>query len=590
MKLNEVTIVESRQSLVEAQMYESRKILIESMSGLNVQQRKIVQGIYNEFEPLIREIKLTEATLTPDQIEKMFGDVEQTATSQGGNRTGLGKAKDVPAKVSEILGKMGTWVQNTTPVKGFDEKFEKLKKDIRAKAGDDSKFIKSIDAMSKFAKENPGKTAAIIGVLTAVASVVGGPLGGAIAGQVLRGATELLKGEKLSTAIGKGLKTAAFGFLTGAALEAVGGALAGLRADVIMKDAFAEVSFGATRTMTDGFNTFTRTLEGINIKVLPEDAEKINEIMKIISGGDDRGKVAAWYRLQQIAAEIRSGAYSDVMREAGVKALNNDEFYNAIKTATKGITAAAQGMVAAAGVKGDAKGAKKESTEFYKTKLSEGQVYLLFNKLENIQLLAEAEAEQDAKPAPEGEPEQKEKKPGFFSRMGKNLTTKITADKLNKAWKKAGSPTDSNELANFLRQQGVSDEVLTPVYKQMKLKVPAAPKQTDPNAKQTSATGQSGGTTGQTGATGQSGGTAGGKTSPTGQTDGAAVKKAAQGFSYNDVKSHIAKLTAKDKRRLLTYLGKSKPSSTTAKAPTKKPATQPAGIKQGGYQTTGPTA
>jgi hypothetical protein len=58
--------------------------------------------------------------------------------------------------------------------------------------------------MGEWAKANPGKTAAIIGVLTTLAAVAGGPAGGAIAGQILKGAAELMKGEKLSTAVGKG--------------------------------------------------------------------------------------------------------------------------------------------------------------------------------------------------------------------------------------------------------------------------------------------------------------------------------------------------------------------------------------------------
>ena len=55
------------------------------------------------------------------------------------------------------------------------------------------------------------------------------------------------------------------------------------------------------------------------------------------------------------------------------------------------------------------------------------------------------------------------------------MTTKVTADKLNSAWKKAGSPTDSDAVANILRQQGVDDKVLAPVYKQLGAKLPSAP-------------------------------------------------------------------------------------------------------------------
>ena len=59
-----------------------------------------------------------------------------------------------------------------------------------------------------------------------------------------------------------------------------------------------------------------------------------------------------------------------------------------------------------------------------------------------------------------------------IKRVGKNLTTKVTADKLMSAWKKAGSPTDSAAVADVLRNAGVSDEVLAPAFKAMKIKLP----------------------------------------------------------------------------------------------------------------------
>jgi hypothetical protein len=60
----------------------------------------------------------------------------------------------------------------------------------------------------------------------------------------------------------------------------------------------------------------------------------------------------------------------------------------------------------------------------------------------------------------------------WLKTKAKNLTTKVTADKLNSAWKKAGSPTDSEELKKFLTDQGVAAEVVDKVYTTLKL--PAA--------------------------------------------------------------------------------------------------------------------
>jgi len=93
-------------------------------------------------------------------------------------------------------------------------------------------------------------------------------------------------------------------------------------------------------------------------------------------------------------------------------------------------------------------------------KLSEGQVYLVFNRIvtRNNYLLVEgrlAEGPMD-----------------WLKTKAKNLTTKVTADKLNSAWQKAGSPTDSEELKKFLTDQGVAVEVVDKVYTTLKL--PAA--------------------------------------------------------------------------------------------------------------------
>ena len=68
------------------------------------------------------------------------------------------------------------------------------------------------------------------------------------------------------------------------------------------------------------------------------------------------------------------------------------------------------------------------------------------------------------------------------AKVGKNITTKVTADKMQQAWVKAGKPTDSDAVANILRQQGVDDKVLAPVYKTLGAKLPPAPVAADPKA------------------------------------------------------------------------------------------------------------
>jgi hypothetical protein len=49
--------------------------------------------------------------------------------------------------------------------------------------------------------------------------------------------------------------------------------------------------------------------------------------------------------------------------------------------------------------------------------------------------------------------------------VGTNLTTKVTADKLMSAWKKAGSPTDSAAVAKIMKQAGVDDAIIASTMK-----------------------------------------------------------------------------------------------------------------------------
>jgi hypothetical protein len=56
--------------------------------------------------------------------------------------------------------------------------------------------------------------------------------------------------------------------------------------------------------------------------------------------------------------------------------------------------------------------------------------------------------------------------------FGKNLTTKVTADKLNSAWKKAGSPTDSEAVAQVIQGTGVDPSVVSKAYTDMGIEAP----------------------------------------------------------------------------------------------------------------------
>ncbi len=441
---------------MESHIHKGRRLLRESCDGLTESQRIIVEGIYNEFVPLI------EATLTADQIKGIFKNVEQAAVAGGDNRTLAGLGVDGVKQVNNTINNVGKWLQNTTPVKMADQKFEKLKNDINKKFPD-SKLLDGISNLGIWMKENPGKSAAVIGVLTALASLAGGPVGGAIAGQVLRGAAELIKGEKLSTAIGKGVKTAAFGFLSGKAFEMLGNWMAGFREQSIpfgSGDAGLEnISWDATKTLKSPGMEWTQTTQGFNALVKPEEASAIRAAMNLVKGGGD-GAVEGFDQLKMVADIVRSKDYMADMQGmvdgAWKAAKDNDSLLQFINTAKQGLQAGAQGAVAAS------TGSEKKESYYVQTRpLSEGQVYLLLKKISTTNQLDEGPMDWIKKGAAavgKG-----------ISRVGQNITNKVTYEKLLAGWKLDGSPTDSEELKKFLTSMEISDDIVNKVYTDMKL-------------------------------------------------------------------------------------------------------------------------
>jgi hypothetical protein len=532
-------LLEDNSMLFEQHMNKSQRILSESCDGLNALQRSIVEGIYNDLKPLI------EASLSADQIQQLFKGVEQNVSATGNNRTLLGKGKDVAGKSIEVtkqandmINNVGRWLQNTTPVQAFDKKFEKLKNDIKTKFPD-SKILDGITNLGVLAKENPGKTAAIVGVLTALASLAGGPIGGAIAGQVLRGTVELLKGEKLSTAMGRGLKTAALGYISGKAFEMLGDWVGGFREQSIPFGSddvgLEQISWQAQKTIAAPGMEWTQTTQGFNALVRPEEAEAIRTAVAGIQNGD----ASAFDSLLAVAREVNSKDYKagldEMVKGAWQATKDNDSILQWINGIKDGVSAAAQGGVAAAGVASNDKSTAKENVQNKNKPLSEGQVYLIFDKIcvKNNTMLNEGllfEAGDSAAPKVSAWDKIKSK----ASDIGKNLTTKVTASKLASAWKSAGSPTDSTELSNFLTKQGVNPEVINKTYSDMKLQSPKAAPATQPTASKPA--------------------------KPTAGPDQSAVDTDQSAepatVSYAQIKADLGKLDKKNKQRLVTYLEK----------------------------------
>jgi hypothetical protein len=453
--------------LNEQQISYSRKLLENNVKGLNPHQRTIIEGIYCEFIPLI------EATLTQDQILQIFQQVEQGSTQAGTNRTVLGKTIDYTKKANEIINNIGRYLQNTQPVQQADQKFQNLKNDLSQKYPN---LEKTLSSWGVWMKSNPGKSAFVIGLLTALASVGTGPMGGAIVGQVLRGASELVKGEKLSTAVGKGAKTAALGYAAGAAANALGG-LVGGAAKVISDNLFPGAQRLNLTLKATGY-----PYQNFSVVGKPEDIARIADFWdrQIVNGNLPYDVTLG--ALKTYLKPLSDPSYlADLTRNKEIR----DTISAMAQNTIKGLEAAgaiAQGAASGSGM-GPAMdptaakmGSSKQSVptqpkpqdkymvgqrmaSSQQTPLSESQIYLIIGKIVEKHNLNEGIMDKLKGAAQSAA----SKATNFVATKGKNLTTKITADKLLQVWNKAGKPTDSDELAKILVNAGVSDNIVSSV-------------------------------------------------------------------------------------------------------------------------------
>ncbi len=551
-------------------------------------------------------IKLKEAALTADQIQNLFKEIETSATAAGGNRTMLGKGKDAVSAVNTAWEDLKTKMQDSGPIKGFDQKVS----DALSKIGmgaDDPQFNgqvnKWVQKYRDFAKKHPIAQGAIYATLIALAGITGAGIGGAAALGLLKMADQLIQGKRFSSAAYSGVKAGAMAF----AASKLGDLIRGMKpGDQIPKvidgqdivdvpgvpkmdfqkyDYYLGDSNNVVAVPKGAGNPFTGgggaggigNIDGADL--VPAGA-KITDLSNQIldqSLSNPAGRSAA---RQAVAAALDSGDITaaqgkELIKQIGSAAANPEAAEQAITQTLQNVGgSAAKSAAKSAGTSiadiaastvssaadSAAQGADStpvppdqaaeqplklrprikrpaESLTLSGKTLSEGQVYMVFNRVvvRNDQMLSEGRLVEGPLDAVKGfakrEVDNAKGMVGFAGGLagkamdwaktkGRNLTTKITADKLNSAWQKAGAPTDSNAVADFLKTQGVADTVVSGVYQQLKLPAPGA-------------------------------------------------ASAAAGVDIETVKQMIAKLPVDRKARLLTYLlgGKKAMKQAPAAAP-----------------------
>lgn len=259
-----------------------------------------------------------------------------------------GYVLDKIKSANDAIDKLGALAQQTTPVKGFDNAVDGI---ITKIAGMNPKAADTARKYGEWAKRNPGKQSLIIGMLTAVASVLTTPAGGAAAGAILRAGNELLKGEKASTAVGKGIKTASLAWVAGIGFDKLGDFATGLQKKLLPLQGYKDLQqINISRTSTgSGFASIN-----LNVIVTPEVGQKLNQLIDMGSEKAARGDFAGAQHIWNKATAIMSNP--EYQQEIGNYLRNNDELFAKASAANKvivgflnGLSSAAQGAIAASG-------------------------------------------------------------------------------------------------------------------------------------------------------------------------------------------------------------------------------------------------
>ena len=104
---------------------------------------------------------ISEAELTPQQIEQLFKDLEAGAVAGGGNRTALGKGKDVASAVNAAYGDLKNKIANSGPIKNMDAQYDQAAEKLKQATGGDQGVMKYIQKYRDLAKKYPKTQSAI---------------------------------------------------------------------------------------------------------------------------------------------------------------------------------------------------------------------------------------------------------------------------------------------------------------------------------------------------------------------------------------------------------------------------------------------
>ena len=405
--------------------------------------------------------KIMEAQLTADQIKQLFANIEQGATDAGGNRTMIGKGKDAAGAVSKAWEDLKGKVYNSGPMNNFAAAYDKQAEKLKQATGGDQGVFKYVQKYRDFAEKHPIIQGFVYSALIAAAGVTGAGLGGAAVLGLFKLTDQLLQGKDIRSAIYQGAKTGALAYgasklgdlIRGDKAPGTGGgdaasaAAGNLGPREVAKGAFDIVKDKIQKGEVTDWNSYQQAVNS----ALEQAA---------VQGGKEASRMS-----QDIARKTLDMYLNRYALDAsGTFSGSGPEKIEKIITALGG-QVDAEKMAMAHRAVAAMKGAN-ESVE-----LNEATIKILFSKVSLEHSKRIDEGIMDTLKGVAG------KAMDYAKTKGHNLTTKVTADKLNTAWEKAGKPTDSDKIAEILKSSGVPEDVMNAVFTKMKIPTTPAPTQ-----------------------------------------------------------------------------------------------------------------
>ena len=482
---------------------------------------------YRKFHNLSR--MLAERKMSDQEVLALFAAVEAGANAAGGNRTALGRGKDAVAgaynSVKDAISKVLDSIQTSTPVKGVDAAYNDATDALgKALGGKDSKIMDSIKKYRLLAKEYPKTQLFVKTALIALAGMATGGAGLVAIAGITAAVDAAIKGEKLSSLIGKGAGAALMAYGAqevqammagsgdqiglpsaetggGANIPDTGGNIGGGVPDVTAPElATYTVQSGDTLSkIAQANNTSVTELQGLNPQLAAASGATGGQSLNpdVIFPGQQITLPPGTPGADVYAGGVGTAADTAAKVASGQYAPNPRSPLRLAETVKYKILPVSQLIDHKLTVMGWALNesiGKKPGNSVHLTRKG------VFTVIENVDryrvaLLKEyrpspvgpgREALPDLyRPDQPGAPAPVTAKPGmvgrglnwldktagkvggYLSKQAQNFTRKVTAAKLKMEWQQLGHPSDSDQIAAFLATQGVPQPVITDVYSKM---------------------------------------------------------------------------------------------------------------------------